>query len=128
MERALRYLFLSCAGSAGAAYYAHWQQRTEKARRHEGVVRDILVKGYSNLAHTHNLKGGPESFRTAVVAAQQVRGVGRPFWGGGGGWQGHWPPPPSAPTTLRHHRLPRAPRAPPAPPPLTASAPRARSC
>jgi hypothetical protein len=41
MERALRILLLSCAGSAGAAYYAHWQQRTEKARMHEGVVRDL---------------------------------------------------------------------------------------
>ena len=41
MERALRILLLSCAGSAGAAYYAHWQQRSEKARMHEGVVRDL---------------------------------------------------------------------------------------
>ena len=50
MERALRFLFLSCAGSAGAAYYAHWQQRTEKARMHEGVVRDMAREAAENAA------------------------------------------------------------------------------
>ena len=41
MQRALQFLGLACAGSAGAAYYAHWQQRSEKHRMHQGVVRDM---------------------------------------------------------------------------------------
>lgn len=50
MDRALRFLFLSVAGSAGAAYYAHWQQRSEKERMHQGVVRDMAREAAENAA------------------------------------------------------------------------------
>ena len=50
MDKALRILFLSCAGSAGAAYYAHWQQRSEKERMHQGVVRDMAREAAENAA------------------------------------------------------------------------------
>ncbi len=57
MHRALGVLGLACAGSAAAAYYAHWQQRSEKARMHAGVLRDLAREEAEKTAASQTLQG-----------------------------------------------------------------------
>jgi hypothetical protein len=71
MDRALRFLCLSVAGSAGAAYYAHWQQRSEKERMHQGVVRDMAREAAENAAAAAAAaaRGQHDALAAAVDAA-----------------------------------------------------------
>lgn len=41
MHRALATLSAVTLGTGGCVWYAHYQQSSEKARMHEGVLRDI---------------------------------------------------------------------------------------
>jgi hypothetical protein len=41
MNRAIATLSMVTLGTGGCVWYAHYQQSSEKARMHEGVLRDI---------------------------------------------------------------------------------------
>jgi hypothetical protein len=44
MQRAVVFLGSAFVASGGAVFYAHYQQRSEKARMHAGVLRDIALE------------------------------------------------------------------------------------
>ena len=77
IQRAVGVLCVSCAASAGAAYYAHWQQRSEKERMHQGVLRDMAREQALEAARAlDDCEGGVCSLATKRIrpaAAPEVK-------------------------------------------------------